>query len=159
MKQGPKKNATYKYLIFVIQFFSVANIDWGCKMKKIDEYYIGIGFAYLLFGMFFGIWLGASENLQFANSHAHVNLVGFVVSVLFGLIYRFFPAMKQSHLAKPQFWSYQLGVILFVAGKIVVDATTNNSLVKLGSVVLLVGTIMMIVVFYRDREPIAAKTT
>lgn len=43
-------------------------------MKKIDEYYIAVGFAWLIFGMLFGMWLGATENRQFANSHAHANL-------------------------------------------------------------------------------------
>jgi hypothetical protein len=125
----------------------------GVNMKKIDEYYIGAGFAFLLFGMVFGMWLGASENLQFGNSHAHANLVGFVLSVLFGLIYRFFPAMKQSRLAKPQFWIYEIGAVLFVAGKIRVDATTNSDLVIFGSIVVLVGTLLMAIVFFKDREP------
>ncbi len=129
----------------------------GVNMKKIDEYYIGAGFAFLLFGMVFGMWLGASENLQFGNSHAHANLVGFVLSVLFGLIYRFFPAMKHSRLAKPQFWIYEIGAVIFVAGKIVVDATGNSDLVKLGSVVVFIGTVLMVIVFYKDREPKAAK--
>ncbi len=129
----------------------------GVSMKKIDEYYIGAGFAFLLFGMLFGMWLGASENLQFGNSHAHVNLVGFVLSVLFGLIYRFFPAMKQSRLAKPQFWIYEIGAVLFVAGKIVVDATGNADLVIFGSVVVFVGTLLMAIVFFKDREPKASK--
>lgn len=130
----------------------------GVNMKKIDEYYIGAGFAFLLFGMLFGMWLGASENLQFGNSHAHANLVGFVLSVLFGLIYRFFPAMKQSRLAKPQFWIYEIGAVLFVAGKIVVDATGNSDLVKFGSIVVFVGTLLMAIVFFKDREPKASKT-
>ncbi len=128
-------------------------------MNKIDEYYIGAGFAFLFFGMAFGMWLGASENLHFSNSHAHANLVGFVLSVLFGLIYRCFPAMKQSRLAKPQFWIYEIGAVLFVAGKIRVDATTNADLVIFGSIVVFVGTLLMVIIFAKNREPASARLT
>lgn len=122
-------------------------------MKKIDEYYIGVGLIWLLAGMVFGMWLGATEQFNFANSHAHANLVGFVISVLFGLIYRFFPAMKLSKLAKPQFWIYSIGAALFILGKILVDATGNTDLVKLGSVVVLIGTALMPVIYFRERHP------
>ena len=128
-------------------------------MKKIDEYYIAFGFAWLIFGMLFGMWLGATENRQFANSHAHANLVGFTLSVLFGLIYRFFPAMKLSRLAKPQFWIYVIGTVLFVAGKILVDSTGNADLVKLGSIIVFAGAVLMVVIFFKDREPAHSRLT
>ncbi len=106
--------------------------------------------------MAFGMYLGATGQFNFANSHAHANLVGFVASTLFGLIYRFFPAMKSSKLAAPQFWIYEIGAALLVAGKIVVDDGGSDALVKLGSVVVTTGAILMLVVFVRDRQPKSA---
>lgn len=123
-------------------------------MKKIDEYYILAGLLWLVAGMCFGIWLGASGNLQFANSHAHTGLLGFTVSTLFGMTYRFWPAMKLSKMAKPQFWIYEVGALLTVAGKIRVDATGHEDLVAFGSVVTVTGALLMIFVFVRDREPV-----
>ncbi len=125
-------------------------------MKKIDENYILTGLIWLLGGMAFGMYLGATGQFNLANSHAHANLVGFVASTLFGLIYRFFPAMKSSKLAMPQFWIYQIGAALLVAGKIVVDDGGADALVKLGSVVVTTGAILMLVVFVRDRQPKSA---
>ena len=122
-------------------------------MKRIDEYYILFGFAWLLFGMVFGMYMGITDQLNFANSHAHANLVGFVTSVLFGLIYRFFPAMKLSRLAMLQFYIYEAGAILLVSGKVQVDAGGSNTLVKIGATIVLIGAVLMMAVFVQDRHP------
>ena len=65
---------------------------------RIDRLYVLIGFLWLIAGMIFGIYLGIKNQLQSSNSHAHANLLGFVISVLFGLIYRNWPVLKQSRL-------------------------------------------------------------
>jgi hypothetical protein len=152
MLQSPKK------FIIECDFSGVPPFIGGMEsaMRKIDEYYIMIGLFWLVFGMSFGIWLGITEQFNFRNSHAHANLVGFVTSVLFGLIYRFFPAMKKSRLAVPQFLTFQAGALLLITGKIIVDATGDTNVVKLGAIVALAGAIMMPVVFLRHREPVSS---
>lgn len=74
--------------------------------------------------MIFGAWLGASNHLNYGNSHAHINLLGFVTSVLFGLLHHAWPALRTSHLAVPQFIVYEVGVLLLVIGKVLVDGGT-----------------------------------
>lgn len=122
-------------------------------MKKIDEYYIMAGLAWLIAGMVFGMWLGASNHLGFANSHAHMALVGFVVSTLFGMTYRFFPAMKISRIAALQFVVYEVGAILLVLGKLKVDAGGGDQVVAVGSIVTVVGVIMIAWIFATSRAP------
>lgn len=125
-------------------------------MKKIDEVYLILAFLWLISGMGFGIWLGASENFQFAESHAHMALVGFVLSAAFGFTYKLYPAMQGSRLAMPQLWIYQLGAVLLVAGKITIDAGGSPSLVKAGSIVILLGVVLMLYVFITRRAAVAA---
>lgn len=127
-------------------------------MKKIDEIYLILAFLWLIAGMSFGIWLGASENFQFAESHAHMALVGFVLSAAFGFTYKLYPAMQASRLAVPQLWIYQLGAVLLVAGKIVVDGGGSPSLVKGGSIVILLGVVLMLYVFATRRAGVTAGT-
>jgi len=57
-------------------------------MRKVDVLFVQMGVLYGAFGMGFGIWMGASGNLQFHNTHAHINLLGFVAFVLFGFAYK-----------------------------------------------------------------------
>jgi hypothetical protein len=122
-------------------------------MKKIDEYYILAGLIWLLAAMAYGVWLGAANHLNFSNSHAHAALVGFVVSTLFGMTYRFFPAMKTSRIAALQFIVYEIGAVLLVLGKVKVDAGGGAQLVAFGSVIVLIGVLMMTWIFATSRAP------
>ena len=114
---------------------------------KLDRIYILAGFAWLTFGMIFGIYLGITDQLQFANSHAHANLLGFVISVIFGLLLRNWPSLLNSRLAKPQFLIYQLGTVVLVAGKFDIDNGGNGVLAPPGSMIIVLGTLMMFWMF------------
>lgn len=126
-------------------------------MKKIDETYLLLALLWLVAGMVYGIWLGASEHFNFAESHAHMSLLGFVTSAIFGMMYRFYPSMKQSRLAAAQLWVYQVGTVVIVAGKIIVDAGGGPEVVSAGSIVILVGVLMMLYIFATRRLPADAE--
>ncbi len=128
-------------------------------MRKIDETYFLLSLIWLIAGMVFGIWLGATHQMNFAESHAHMALVGFVVSAIFGIMYRFYPAMGQSRLAPFQLWIYQIGAVILVAGKITVDAGGSDTLVKAGSLVILLGAVLMLWVFAMKRGAAMAPST
>lgn len=120
-------------------------------MRKIDETYFLLSLLWLIAGMVFGIWLGAAEKFNFAESHAHMALVGFVVSAIFGIMYRFYPSMGESRAAPYQLWIYQIGALILVAGKIRVDAGGGPGLVISGSFVILAGALLMLYVFATRR--------
>ena len=121
----------------------------GCKVLKIDRFYILAGFVWLIIGMVFGIYLGITDQLQFSNSHAHANLLGFVISVLFGLMYRCWPSLMASRLAMPQFAIYQVGAIVLVAGKYDIDSGGSGVLAPPGSLIIVLGTLLMFWMFAR----------
>ncbi len=122
-------------------------------MRKLDEAYIFCGLLWVVFGMAFGIWLGITEQLNFGNSHAHANLVGFVTSVLFGLLHWAFPAMRESRLALPQFLVYEIGAVVLVIGKIGVDQSgVASPFLKIGSLVTLLGAVGMLCLFAMRRK-------
>ena len=66
---------------------------------RIDVCFIGLGLVFLIAGISFGGWIGASSHFEFADAHAHLNLLGFVVPTLYGLIYRSYPDLMRSRLA------------------------------------------------------------
>lgn len=114
---------------------------------KIDRLYIFAGFVWLIFGMVFGIYLGITDQLQFSNSHAHANLLGFVVSALFGLIYRSWPSLLDHKLALLQFALYQIGAVVLVAGKYDIDDGGGGVLAPPGSMIVVLGTLLMLWMF------------
>lgn len=124
---------------------------------KVDRLYKLAGFVWLIIGMVFGIYMGITDQLQFSNSHAHANLLGFVVSVLFGLMYRNWPSLLESKLAMPQFALYQIGVVVLVSGKFSFDSGGSAALAPPGSINVVAGTLLMFWMFARTKAeaPIA----
>ena len=119
-------------------------------MQRLDRTYILVGLCWVIVGMIFGVWLGASDHLNYANSHAHANLLGFVTSVLFGLLHWAYPALGKSRLATGQFIAYELGVLMLVIGKFLFDGGQRTLLLEIGSSVTIIGAAMMLLMFYRN---------
>ena len=116
-------------------------------MQRLDRSYILVGLAWVVVGMIFGTWLGASNHLNYANSHAHIGLLGFVASVLFGLLHWAYPALGTSRVAVWQFAIYEVGVLLLVIGKVLFDDGTETMFLQIGSVVTIIGSAMMLWMF------------
>lgn len=81
---------------------------------NISRGFMLIGSLYLLLGIGFGIYMGASGDHTLAPLHAHINLLGFVLMTVFALVYRQFPAMAASGLATAHFWVHQLGALVLL---------------------------------------------
>jgi peptidoglycan/LPS O-acetylase OafA/YrhL len=119
-------------------------------MQRLDRNYILFGLAWVIAGMIYGMWLGASNHLNYANSHAHMNLLGFVVSILFGLLHWAYPALGKSAIALWQFVIYEVGVVVLIIGKILVDGGTDTLFLQIGSLITVLGTAMMLWMFARQ---------
>ncbi len=70
--------------------------------------------VYFVVGVWLGIYMGASGDRSLYPVHAHLNLLGWVSMALFGILFRKFPAMGASPLARIQFWLYNLGLPLLM---------------------------------------------
>lgn len=116
-------------------------------MQRLDRNYILLGLVWVVAGMVFGAWLGATNHMNYGNSHAHINLLGFVTSVLFGLLHWAYPVLGKSRLAVWQFAIYEVGVLLLVIGKVLVDGGTETLFLQVGSVVTIVGAALMLAMF------------
>lgn len=119
-------------------------------MLKIDKLYVTLGFLWLIGGAAFGTWLGASGHESFANSHAHIGLLGFVASVLFGLVHRVWPELRSSRIALPQLAVYEAGTVVLVLGKIMLDGTGQpNIFLFIGSITVILGAAMFLWLFVK----------
>ena len=90
-------------------------------MPRIDIAFLLLAAACLIAGTILGISMGIAHDFQLAPVHAHLNLVGWASLALFGVIYRAFPELAASRLAKIHFWlaapsapSFPIGVYLSV---------------------------------------------
>lgn len=102
---------------------------------------IKIGIVYLIIGMSLGVFMGATKDFTLHPVHAHINLLGWTLLGLSGLILNAFPQLEQSALAKIYFWLYNIavpvtliGLFMFLRGNASVDP-----IVGLGSVLITVS--------------------
>ena len=121
---------------------------------NISRAFIGLGLLCLVIGMSFGMWMGANQNFQFADAHAHWNLLGFVTSTLYGLIHRSQPQLARSRLAWPQFGLHTVGVLCAGPGVMLAIAARNDTLAIIGGALVLLAALTFLVMFLTARaEP------
>jgi len=85
---------------------------------SVSRKFLILGSIYLLIGIPIGMYMGAAEDFTLAPLHAHLNLLGFVLSILFALSYRVFEEMGKHRFAGWHFILHLLGtvvVLIFLA--------------------------------------------
>ena len=112
-------------------------------MAKIDRALIIIALAWLILGMFLGLYMGAFADTSFLDVHVAMLMGGFVLLSVYGVIYRLWPMLKQSGLAKAQFWVAAIGSLGTAAGAAQMVLGGGIITVAVGSVVALIGAILM----------------
>ena len=83
-------------------------------MKRVSDRFLQLGVLFALCGMGLGVWMGKTENFTLAPVHAHINLLGWVSMVLYGLIYRAVPRAAQGVLPVIHFWLSTLSVLALI---------------------------------------------
>ena len=91
----------------------------------VSRNFLLVGTVFLTVGILIGMYMGGSGDHALAPGHAHINLLGFVLSVLFALTYRSYAAMGASRLAVVHFWLHAVAsvilsvmLILMLSGRI-----------------------------------------
>ena len=72
-------------------------------MPRVALWFFAVAPIYVLVGMGFGIFMGATENFTLAPAHAHLNLIGWVTMALYGTFYALAREASQK-LAWATFW-------------------------------------------------------
>ena len=72
--------------------------------------------VYFAVGVLLGVAMGASGDHSLFPVHAHINLLGWVSMMLFGLIATVHPSIAEGRAAAAQFWMHNVGVpVMLVA--------------------------------------------
>jgi hypothetical protein len=81
-----------------------------------DRKYLVWALGYAVVGMGVGIYMAASKNHAEFVAHAHILLVGFVVSLVYGLIHRLWLHQPRNAVARAQFLLHQAATVVLLAG-------------------------------------------
>lgn len=71
---------------------------------------------YLMAGMTLGLFMGITQHFEFHSVHAHINLLGWASLGLAALVFRLFPVLADTKLAKAYFWIYNIALPIGLAG-------------------------------------------
>ena len=67
-------------------------------MPRLSEYYFRTAILFLIVGISIGIHMSISQNHNVIGAHAHINLLGWVTSAIFGGYYALNPAKAAGRL-------------------------------------------------------------
>lgn len=121
----------------------------------IDRMYIIIALLYAVVGMVLGIFMAATQNHAQHVTHAHILLVGFIVSFAYAAILRLWVLRADGTLAWSQFGLHQFGALAMVIslGMLYGNVAPLEKLepvLALSSIAVLLGTVLMLVMVVRS---------
>lgn len=83
--------------------------------------WIKLAVLYFIIGIFVGLFMSATIQLQWAAAHAHVNLVGWASTAIIGLVYSVYPKAGRSMIGKWTFWLYNIGLPILLISMFMVQ--------------------------------------
>jgi len=115
-----------------------------------DRAFLILGLIYAILGMLLGIVMAASHDHGQHVTHAHILLVGFVASVLYGLIHRVWMPGAGGVLALLQFLLHHLGALAMVIGLYLlyggyVPGPSIEPVLSIASLAVFAGAVLMLV--------------
>jgi hypothetical protein len=116
---------------------------------NIDRKFLIWGLSYAALGMVLGIYMALSGKHNQMVTHAHILMVGFVLSFVYGLIHRLWLHEPGRGIANTQFVLHQLAAIVLTVGLFLfyggfVAEAQVGPILGIGSLCVLVGMLMML---------------
>lgn len=113
-------------------------------MPRISDWFFKAAIVFLVVGIAIGLHMSISGVHNVAGAHAHINLLGWVTSAIFGVYYALNPAKAEGRLPMVHFGVYVVGVIvmtialyLLLGGNAAVEP-----FVAAGSIITFVGVLV-----------------
>jgi len=126
------------------------------KEKKMgfDRKYLLWALSYVVAGMSLGVFMAASHNHEQHITHAHILLVGFVASLIYGVIHKLWLGAETPRLAKTQFTVHQAGAVtmsvgLFLLYGNIVPEARIEPVLAVASITVLAGALLMLFMVYK----------
>lgn len=122
-----------------------------------DRRYLLWALGYAAAGMSLGIFMAASHNHAQLVTHAHILLVGFVVSLIYGVIHKLWLGDKTPGLAKTQFIVHQAGAVTMFAGLLllfgnVIPDNQLDPILATASITVLAGALLMLFMVFKSNS-------
>jgi hypothetical protein len=121
----------------------------------LDRKFLVSALCYAIAGMSLGVFMAATHDHGQFITHAHVMLVGFVVSLIYGVIHKLWlQDGRAPRLARLQLALHQAGAVVMTAGLFVLyggyaPQAVMDPILAVASIVVLIGAVLMLVLVTR----------
>lgn len=120
-----------------------------------DRKYLLMAFGYGMIGLLLGVYMAASKNHGQFVTHAHIMLIGFVISFIYAACYKIWIPNQNSTIQKIQYYLHFAGsVVLLIAlflvfGQFVSEAVLGPVL-GIASIAVLTSMVLMKVLIIKS---------
>ena len=116
-----------------------------------SERFVRIAVLWFVACVALGVQMGATMNFMDKPAHVHGNLLGWVSCAVFALLHKAWPRLSLSPLARAHFWLHNSGLVVMVAGLLLMvrGSALAGPLLGVGSTVILVGVVLFAIAVWR----------
>ncbi|HYC15085.1 MAG TPA: hypothetical protein VEC75_12605 [Stellaceae bacterium] len=121
-------------------------------MVKLDGLFLRVAVLYALSGLGLGIAMAMSQDHSMMPAHAHINLLGWVTTALYAVVYRAWPEVAEGGAAWAHFWLSSLGTLALVIGVSGIYAgypESFESVAIAGSILTLLAMLLFTAIVFR----------
>lgn len=125
---------------------------------SIERSHLSLGLVYSVIGISLGTFMAASQNHGQHVTHAHLLLVGFLLSVIYAIVYRLWLSRPRKVFARIQFGLHHLGVVLMTSGLFIyyggfLAHDRVEPLLAISALLVLTAMLLMLVMVVTSRVP------
>ena len=124
-------------------------------MDNISGKFIKIAVIFALLGMALGIKMAISGQHNQVQTHTHINLLGWVTMMLYGLFYKSHAEAGQGKLAMVHFWLSVTGTIVANLGVYLLYSGIPEAdpVAAIGSIAVILGMATFATVVFKNTGP------
>lgn len=128
----------------------------------LDRKYLVISLVYAVMGLLLGIYMAEARNHSLMVVHAHMMLLGFVVSFIYAVIYKNWLPRAFGPLALAQFSLHQVSTLVLISGlfllyKQMAPEPVLGPILGVSSLGVLISLLLMIVLVLKEKSVRAAE--
>jgi len=119
-----------------------------------DRKFLIVGFAYAIVGLGLGIFMAASKDHVQFTTHAHIMLIGFLLSFLYALCHKLWLNGPIGILAKVQYYMHLIGASVISGGLFLlygnfVPLETIDPVLAMSSIAVFIAALLMFVLLLK----------
>ena len=129
-------------------------------MPTLSRVYFQTAILFLLAGIAVGLQMAITHDHIAMPAHAHVNLLGWVSSAIFGIYYALNPDQAGRRLAWLQYGAYTIGLIIMLPALyfMMLGNQALEPVVAIGSLITAAAILLFAVILFMPDPRVTAKT-